>query len=123
MSAPWRELKDAEISMLSDRRRGVASFVKSWKRLRVLFELCSVVADAGEVLCWHGVAAILAERDGDFPRALHHRQIEIEKILWLQAEEVRNPTNGYQTQDYEVSDLAFRREIVAALENKLQSSG
>lgn len=123
MLAPWRELKDAEISMLSERRRGVASSVESWKRLRVLFDSCKVDADADAVLCWHGVAALLAERDGDFLRALKHRRIEIEKILWLQAEESRNPTNGYQTQDYEESDLEFRREIVAKLEHKLQSSG
>ena len=123
MSAPWRELKDAEISMLLDRRRKVASSVKAWKRLRDLFDSCTDVADADEAVCWHGVAALIAERDGDFAQALEHRRIEIEKILWLQAEEVRNPTNGYQTQDYDESDLAFRREIVAILESKLQSSG
>ena len=120
MSAPWRKPKDAENVMLSDRRRGVASSEKSWKRLRALFDSYSVKTDADEVLCWHGVAAMLAERDGDFQRALKHRQIEIEKILWLQAEEVRNPTGGYQTQDYEESDLSFRRELVSILENKLQ---
>lgn len=116
-------MKDAEISMLSERRRGIATSVESWKRLRDLFDSCSVEADADAVLCWHGVAALLAERDGDLLRALQHRQIEIEKILWLHAEEIRNPTNGYQTQDYEESNLAFRREIVAILEHKLQSSG
>ena len=108
--------------MLLNRKRGVASSVNSWKRLRKLFNLCSVMADADEVLCWHGVAALLAEYEGNFTQALHHRQIEIEKILWLQAEEVRNPTNGYQTQNYEESDLAFRREIVVAIENKLKLS-
>lgn len=122
MPTPWRELKDAEIAILSERRRGVVSSVATWKRLRDLFDLCNIEADADAVLCWHGVAALLAERDGDFARALYHRQIEIEKILWLQAEEIRNPTHGYQTQDYEESDLEFRREIVAILEYKLQSS-
>jgi len=123
MSAPWRELKDAEIAMLAARRRGVKTSVESWDRLRDIFASCSSVSEADAVLCWHGVAAMLAEQDGDLLRALHHRQIEIEMILWLQAEEIRNPTNGYQTQDYEESDLKFRREIVAILENKLQSDG
>lgn len=109
--------------MLSERRLGISSSDKSWKRLRKLFDSCSIVANADEALCWHGVAALLAERDGDFARALQHRQIEIEKILWLQAEEIRNPTNRFQTQDYEESDLTFRREIVATLESKLQSGG
>ena len=123
MLAPWGELKDAEIAMLSARRRGVKTSEESWERLRELFDSCSAVSDASAVLCWHGVAAMLAERDGDFLRALQHRLIEIEKIVWLQAEEIRNPTNGYQTQDYVESDLTFRREIVAILEHKLQSSG
>jgi hypothetical protein len=123
MSTPWRELKDAEIAMLLDRRRGIASSEEAWKRLNDLFDSCSEVVDAQESVCWQGVAAMMAERDGHFVKALEHRRIEIEMILWLQAEEVRNPTNGYQTQDYGESDLAFRREIVAVLEDKIQSSG
>lgn len=122
MFTPWRELKDAELAMLSDRKLGVVSSAESWTRLSDLFARCSTAKDANMAVCWHGVAALLAERDGEFDRALRHRQIEIEKILWLQGEEIRNPTSGYQTQDYEESDLALRREIVAQLERLLKSS-
>lgn len=38
--------------------------------------------------------AMLAERDGDFLRALQLQRIGIEKILWLQAEEIRNPLDA-----------------------------
>lgn len=123
MSAPWRELKDAEIAMLSDRRHGIASSDESWERLRNLFISCTAAPNADAAVCWHGVAALLTEHGGELERALDHRRIEIEKILWLQAEEIRKPTDGYQTQDYNESDLMFRREIMAELEHKLESSG
>ncbi len=119
MSAPWRNLKDTEISMLAKRQRGIDISESEWRQLRDLFDRCQLDDDAEEVLCFHGVAALLAEHQGDYEIALHHRVIEIDKIVWLQEEEIRNPTNGFQTQDYERDDLAFRHQIVREIQDQL----
>jgi hypothetical protein len=119
MSANWRKLKDAEIAMLRKRRDEVAPSAMDWRQLRVLFEQCKMAPDANDAICFHGVAALLAEFDGDYQLALEHRRIEIDKITWLHQEEKRNPTNGFQTQDYEDTDLAVRRQIMAELQSRL----
>lgn len=121
MSAPCLELKNAENSMLSEWQREIESSAEKWADLRELFSLCSEDAEASEAICWHGVAALLAEYDSDFERAIYHRNIEIQKILWIQEEKIRNPTGGFQTQDYEDTDLRLRRQMVAALESRLDS--
>lgn len=119
MSAPWRELKDAEVAMLAKRQRGEHETETDWELLRELFEQCRSADDAEYAICFHGVAALLAERDGDFRLALKHRMTEIEKIVWLQSEETRNPTGGFQTQDYESADLELRRTLLCEIEAKL----
>ncbi|MEO1529197.1 MAG: hypothetical protein AAFX06_27570 [Planctomycetota bacterium] len=111
------------MAILAERKLGIASSDESWSRLRELFICCSEAPDASAALCWHGAAALLSEHDGDLERALRHRQTEIERILWLHAEEARNPTDGFQIQDYEGPELQFRREIVAELEHKMNRGG
>lgn len=118
MAAPWRELKDAEISMLVKRRNGEPESDSDWQRLRDLFDQCRADDDAEEAICFHGVAALLAEREGDNALALKHRMIEIDKINWLHQEEKRNPTDRFQTQNFETVDLEFRREIVRDLKRR-----
>lgn len=116
MSAPWRELKDAEIAMLLQRRTGEPASESDWQRLYELFNECRTADDAEEAVCFHGVAALLAERKSEFELALKHRKIEIGKIVWLHEEEKRNPTDGYQTQNYETADLEYRRNIVREIQ-------
>jgi len=112
MFPPWRELKDAEISMLEKRRVNEPAPESEWEHLRDLFEGCRHADDAEKAVCYHGVAALLAEHDGDLVLAIKHRLIEIAKIEWLHEEEQRNPTDGYQIQNYGKTDLDVRREIV-----------
>ena len=116
MAAPWRELKDAEITILAKCRPAEAGLESDWQRLHELFEKCRLADDAENAVCFHGVAALLAEQNGELELALKHRIIEIDKIVWLQEEERRNPTDGFQTQNYETADLEFRHEIVRELQ-------
>ena len=107
------------MTLLAKRREGVAPSAMELQELRVLFDQCSTDPDADDAVCYHGVAALLAEADGDRGRAIQHRNIEIEKIVWLHEEEKRNPTQGFQTQDYEALDLELRRAIVGELQRNL----
>ena len=120
MFAPWRKLKKAEISVLAKRRAGEAISEPQWIRLERLFDRCKHAPDADQAICFHGVAALLAERNGEFQLALKHRIIEIDKIVWLHEEEKRNPTDGYQTQNYEMPELDYRREIVREIQARMQ---
>lgn len=106
------------MALLAKRRDGVAPSASDLQQLRDLFEQCSTDPDADYAVCFHGVAALLAEADGDRKLAIHHRDIEIDKIVWLHEEE-RNPSDGFQTQDYEASDLELRRRIIDNLQRKL----
>lgn len=123
MSAPWRKLKDAENAMLAKRRAGKRESETDWKRLHDLFDRCRGADDAEEAICFHGVVALLAERNGDFKLALKHRMIKIGKIVWLQEEEKRNPTDGFQTQDYGSADLEYSRIVLREVEAKLKYVG
>lgn len=116
MFPPWRELKDAEITILTRQRADEPIPDLVWDRIRELFDMCRQATDAEAAICFHGVRALLAERDGDISRAIKHRMIEIEKIERLHEEEKRNPTGGYALQNYGASDLEFRRQIVEELE-------
>ena len=119
MSTPWRKLKDIEIAILARRRTGKPYLEAEWQRLHKLFEQCRTADDAEDAVCFHGVVALLAEHKGEFGLALKHRMIEIEKIVWLHEEEKRNPTDGYQTQDYGNAELEYRREIVRTLQSQM----
>lgn len=109
--------------MLAKRRAGKRESETDWKRLHDLFDRCRGADDAEEAICFHGVAALLAERNGDFKLALKHRMIEIEKIVWLQDREKRNPTDGWLTQDYGSADLEYRRIVLREVEAKLKYVG
>ena len=104
--------------MLVKRRNGETQSDLEWQRLRDLFDRCRADDDAEEAICFHGVAALLAEREADYELALEHRMIEIDKINWLHQEEARNPTDGFQTQNYESVDLELRHEIVRDLKRR-----
>ncbi len=109
--------------MLAKRRAGKRESETDWKRLHDLFDRCRGADDAEEAICFHGVAALLAERNGDFKLALKHRTIEIEKIVWLQDREKRTPTDGWLTQDYGSADLEYRRIVLREVEAKLKYVG
>lgn len=98
------------------RRNGEGGEKADWVRLQELLAECRRADDAEKAICFHGVAALLAERKGELEVALRHRRIEIEKIEWLHEEERRNPTDGFQTQDYQTADLELRRQIVLEIE-------
>jgi len=119
MSVPWRKLKDIEIAILARRRTGKPDLKSEWQRLHKLFDQCQMADDAEDAVCFHGVAALLAERKGELELALKHRIIEIEKIVWLHEEERRNPTDGFQIQNYGKAELEYRREIVRTLQSQM----
>jgi hypothetical protein len=85
--------------------------------LRVLLNECAKADDCTSAICYHGAAAIIANTDGNKVAAIRHREIEIRKIKQLHREEIRNPPNGYATQNYGVKDLNFRLKILNELKN------
>ena len=112
---PWRKLKDLEIAILSQMQLGKRVRASDIEALRVLLNECAKADDCTSAICYHGAAAIIADADGNKGAAIRHREIEIQKIEELHREEVRNPTNGYATQNYGVEDLNFRMKILDEL--------
>ena len=111
MDAPWSELKQTEIEVLRQRRKGKPR-TGTLSRLRRLVTECGQDRDASAAICYHGALALLFESEQDWPNALRHRRIEIRKIRRLYALEREDPTDGYATQHYQSRDVQERLKIL-----------
>src|SRR5687768_13366703 len=100
MEAPWPELKQTEMEVLTQRRKG-SPRKNTLSRLRKLLTACGRERGATSSICYHGSLALLFEFEQDWADALRHRRIEIRKIRRLYELERENPTDGYATQNYQ----------------------
>src|SRR5438128_2501380 len=91
MHAPWRDLKETEMQVLRQRRRG-PPLPSTLNRLRKLVTTCGRDPDAEASICYHGSLALLFEFDRDWSSAVKHRQLEIRKIRRLYVLEQQNPS-------------------------------
>jgi len=116
MRIPWKELKEAEVEGLRQRRTGKV-LPTNISHLRKLLRQCRKDPDAHERICYHGSVALLSELDRDWPSAAKHRRVEIsliQKLYGLMAEEPLR-MRRYATQNYRASDLRERRKILDQL--------
>ena len=120
MRIPWRELKEAEVEGLRQRRTGKVH-PKNISRLRKLLRQCRKDPDAQERICYHGSVALLCELDRDWPSAAKHRRVEISLIKKLYRLMAKEPLRMrlYATQNYRASDLRERCKILDQLKQAI----
>src|SRR5690348_3002929 len=116
MRVPWKELKEAEVEGLRQRRTGKV-LPRHISRLRKLLRQCRKDPDSHERICYHGSVALLCESDRDWPSAVKHRRLEISLIQRLYGLMAKEPLRmrRYATQNYRASDLRERRKILHQL--------
>ena len=112
---PWKELKEAEIILTDYLALGTSAPPKMITQLRRFLVDCMKDPDADYAICFHGAKACLAQIDGDTELAIHHREIEEQKIVQLYEEEKTNPTNGGALVNYLEEDIIKRRSIIKKL--------
>jgi hypothetical protein len=111
---PWHELKQAEMQLLAQRRAG-SHAPDALDELRRLLVLAAEDPEADGAICYHGAKALVFECDGDVEKAIRHREVEIHRIECLHDLARQNPGDAAALENYELSDLQVRRDILDGL--------
>jgi hypothetical protein len=120
MRYPWRELKETEMRLLAQRRKGRLHPATIGK-LRRLISTCAGHKNAKHSICFRGAMALACEAAKDLPVAIRYRETEVRLICRLHDLVKQNPKDHPALVNYGRRDLAERRKILNELKLKEES--